>query len=472
MKPNIPSSTAAESSQQLPLFARIKTEWVALFALGTPILIGQLAQISNGVIDTIMAGRSSADDLTGVAIGNSLWVPIFLFMLGLLNATQPLISGHKGSKQFDKILPVTWNALYICAAASVFASLILLNIDPVFSLLDMSENTTRIASGYLHAFAIGIPATLALITLRGLTDGLGFTKIYMAFSILATLINAPLNYIFIFGKLGLPAMGGIGCGWATAISQWLAVILLWTYMHWAPSFKDFHLWQQRMWPTRKGVVEILQLGVPIGFTIFVEATMFAVIAMLLAPLGAVVVAGHQIALNVVSVFFMVPLSVGLALTIRISYLVGAKDEDEAWLSARSTIGLVVAIAAVFASLLFVFAQQIASIYSTETEVIEMAAHLLWFGAVFQIADVLQVVIISALRGYKDTKVPMFIMVSSFWAVGIPLGYILAYKDWLVEPIGAAGFWIGMIAGLSHAAVWLFIRMFWFHAKRKVQLNAA
>ncbi|MEJ2045606.1 MAG: MATE family efflux transporter [Reinekea sp.] len=448
-----------------PLMKRIREEWGTLLKLGAPILIGQLAQMSNGVIDTVMAGRASADDLSGVAIGNSLWVPIFLFLMGILNATQPIISGHNGAAEHKKILPVTWNAFYIAITSAVLAMLILFNIDPIFGLIGLDNNPARISNGYLESFALGIPALLMLVSLRGLTDGLGHTRIFMLFSILTACINAPLNYILIFGKLGMPALGGIGCGWATAIAQWITLIAALTYLHFSPDFKSFHLWHNRSWPQWRSIQEILQLGVPIGFTIFVEATMFSAIALLLASLGAATVAGHQIALNVVSVLFMVPLSIGSALTLRISFLIGAKNPESARLVARSTIVLVLAIAFSYATLLFVFAEPIARIYTTELAVIAVASTLLGYGAMFQIADVLQVVCISALRGYKDTKISMYIMLSSFWGIGVPLGYSLAMKDWLVEPLGAPGFWIGMIAGLSHAAFWLVIRLFWYSGKQ-------
>jgi MATE family multidrug resistance protein len=447
------------SSTDESLFQKIKKEWATLAVLGAPILIGQLAQMANGVIDTLMAGRSSADDLTGVAIGNSLWIPLFLFTIGLLNATQPIISEHKGANRSNQIMPVTWNAFYIAMAASFIAIGLLLNVSPILNLLNMEANPARITIGYLQAFVWGLPAILTLVTLRGLTDGLGQTKIFMYFSILAACINAPLNYIFIFGKLGMPALGGIGCGWATAISNWAALILLLIYLNRASAFKQFHLWQHRMLPNKKSIKEIVKLGVPIGFTIFVESTMFAFVALLLTPFGAATVAGHQIALNVVSVLFMVPLSLGFALTLRISFLQGAKQPNTARLSARSSVILVLGISIIYAALLFTFAENIASLYSKETEVIRIAAHLLIFGAAFQIADGIQISCISALRGYRDTRIPMFIMVCSFWGIGIPLGYILAYKDWLVPSMGASGFWIGLIAGLSHAAFWLLLRLF-------------
>ncbi|MDX1475764.1 MAG: MATE family efflux transporter, partial [Reinekea sp.] len=192
--------------------------------------------------------------------------------------------------------------------------------------------------------------------------------------------------------------------------------------------------------------------------------MFAVVALLLASLGPVVVAGHQIALNVVGILFMVPLSLGMALTIRISFLIGARDIQSAKLGARSSVILILAIAVFYAVLLYLFAEPIAGVYTKEADVIAVAVTLLGFGAMFQIADVLQVVAISALRGYKDTRIPMYIMLASFWGIGIPLGYALAYKDWLVPAMGAPGFWIGLIAGLSHAAFWLLIRLYIFSGR--------
>jgi len=437
---------------------RVKSEWLILARLGMPIVIAQIAQIANGVIDTLMAGHASANDLTGVAIGNSLWIPVFLFVLGVLNAQQPLISGYNGARQYQKIMPVAWHGIYFAILAAVAAAIILNSVDPVLVLLKLEALPASITSGYLFAFSWGFPAVLLLIALRGLTDGLGHTRVIMVFTLLSTAINAPLNYVLIFGKLGLPAMGGIGCGWATTISNWLALIAMLIYLHRAKAFQQFHLWSHRLWPNKNNSTELIRLGLPIGFTIFVEATMFSVIALLIAPLGSIIVAGHQIALNVVSVLFMVPLSLGLALTLRISFLIGANQAASVRLVARSSIILVLIIALSFALLLLLNRETVAGLYSTETEVIEVAIHLLFYGALFQIADVLQVNCISALRGFKDTRIPMYIMLLSFWGIGMPLGYVLAFTDWLVSSMGAAGFWIGLTAGLSHAAFWLLLRL--------------
>ncbi|WP_417565237.1 MATE family efflux transporter [Marinobacter sp.] len=442
-----------------PLVARTLTEWRTLAILGGPILIAQVAQMANGVIDTVMAGHASAEDLAAVGIGSSLWMPLFLFFMGLLGALQPIISGYNGARAVEKIMPATWQGLYLAAVGAVIMILLLTQVHPVLAMLNLEANTARITQGYLDAFAWGIPALLLITALRGLTDGLGHTRVIMAFSVLSTLINLPMNYIFIYGKLGLPAMGGIGCGWATSISNGVAAIALLVYLNRSRVYRHFHLISDWVKPDLAGIRYILGIGVPIGFTIFVEVSMFSVIALFLVPLGPVVVAGHQIALNVVSLLFMLPLSIGMALTLRVSFLMGARAPDTARLIARSSLILAAATALVFAVLLFAFSREISALYTSDTEVQAVTVRLLVFAALFQIADVIQVTCISALRGYKDTRIPMFIMLFSFWGVGLPLGYLLTFTDWLVPAMGAAGFWVGLTGGLISASILLGWRLF-------------
>ncbi|MGM0768122.1 MAG: MATE family efflux transporter [Pseudomonadota bacterium] len=442
-----------------PLITRTLTEWKTLAILGGPILIAQVAQMANGVIDTVMAGHASAEDLAAVGIGSSLWMPLFLFFMGVLSALQPIISGYNGARTTEKIMPATWQGLYIAAAGSVIMILLLTHVQPVLGMFRLDPYTAGIAQGYLDAFAWGVPAMLLMTSLRGLTDGLGHTRVIMAFSVLSTLINLPLNYIFIYGKLGLPAMGGVGCGWATSLSNGTAAIALLVYLNRSAVYRRFHLLADWAKPDLAGIRYVLKIGIPIGFTIFVEASMFAVIALFLAPLGPVVVAGHQIALNVVSLLFMLPLSIGMALTLRVSFLIGAGAPDTARLISRSSLLLASAVALVFATLLFVFAEGIAALYSSDAAVREVTVSLLVFAAFFQIADVIQVTCISALRGYKDTSIPMLIMLFSFWVVGLPLGYALTFTDWLLPAMGAAGFWVGLTGGLASASILLGLRLF-------------
>ena len=450
------------------LVSRTLGEWRTLAILGGPILIAQVAQMANGVIDTLMAGHASAEDLAGVGIGNSLWMPLFLFFMGMLGAQQPIISGYNGARSFDKIIPIAWQGIYLAGIGAVIMILLLTNVHPVLSLLNLEPNTARISQGYLNAFAWGIPALLLMTALRGLTDGLGHTRVIMAFSLLSTLINLPLNYIFIYGKLGVPAMGGIGCGWATSLSNGFAAIALLVYLNRSQLYRNVHLLKGWVKPDLEKLRYILKIGLPIGFTIFVEASLFCVIALFLAPLGPVVVAGHQIALNVVSLMFMVPLSVGMALTLRVSFLMGAGAPDTARLIARSSLIFAAVISLAFATLLLMFSAQIAGLYSSDPGVQAVSIQLLAIAAFFQVADIIQVTCISALRGYKDTRIPMFFMLFSFWGLGLPLGYILTFTDWLWPAMGAAGFWIGLTGGLTSASILLVSRLFLY---RPMQIKA-
>lgn len=442
-----------------PLVTRTLAEWRTLAILGGPILIAQVAQMANGVIDTVMAGHASAEDLAAVGIGSSLWMPLFLFFMGMLGALQPIISGYHGARSPEKIMPAVWQGLYLAIAGSVVMIFLLTHVHPILALLNLEANTARITKGYLDAFAWGVPALLLMTALRGLTDGLGHTRVIMMFSVLSTLINLPLNYMFIYGKLGLPAMGGIGCGWATSISNGIAAVALLVYLNRSRVFQHFRLLADRARPDIKNLRYILSIGMPIGFTIFVETSMFSVIALFLVPLGPVIVAGHQIALNVVSLLFMLPLSIGMALTLRVSFLLGAETPDTARLISRSSLILAGAIALIFASLLWVFSGGIAALYTSDIDVQQVTIRLLVFAAAFQIVDVIQVICISALRGYKDTRIPMFIMLFSFWGVGLPLGYLLTFTDILWPAMGAAGFWVGLTGGLTSASILLGWRLF-------------
>ncbi|WP_347330474.1 MATE family efflux transporter [Marinimicrobium locisalis] len=441
--------------------AQVLTEWKTLALLGGPIVVAQLAQMANGVIDTVMAGHYRAEDLAAVGIGTSLWSPLLLFFFGVLSAQQPTISGHKGAGESEQIMPVTWQGLYIAAASTVLMIALLLSAGPLLPLLGLGEETAHIAAGYLQAFVWGVPALLLIMSLRGLTDGLGHTRVIMVISLLSALINLPLNYVLIYGEFGLPELGGIGCGWATAISNTAAALIMLVYLHFSKHYRRFHLIGDWVAPSWSRIQQLLRLGLPIGASMFVEVSMFGVIALFLAPLGAVVVAGHQIVLNITAVVFMVPLSLGFALTLRVSFLMGAQTPDTARLLARTTLLLGLGIAMVHIPVLLFGREFLVSLYTSDPEVIAVGSRLLIFAAIFQLADILQVTAISALRGYKDTRIPLGIMLLSFWGICLPLGYVLTFTDSLVPALGASGFWLALIVGLTCAGVLLITRLWRF-----------
>lgn len=440
---------------------QILQEWRTLATLGGPILITQIAQMANGVIDTVMAGHYSAQDLAGVAIGNSFWMPVFLFFIGILTALQPTISMHRGAQAMHKIAPVTWQGIYIALCSAGLMVVLLWHTQPALQALNLESHTASITQGYLRGFLLGVPAMLLIVAMRGFTDGLGHTKVIMGVSLLSTLINLPLNYIFIYGKLGIPAMGGIGCGWATALANTIALFVLLIYLYRSKTFSQISFLKNFHKPNFAEIKKLLRLGIPIGSTLFFEVSMFTVIALFLAPLGPIVVAGHQLVLNFVSLMFMVPLSLGMALTLRVSFLVGQGEVQKAHLLARYTLLLALCIAMFYVPLLLFGTHLIAAAYTKDAAVIAVAVQLLKLAAIFQVADVLQVAAISGLRGFHDTRIPMLIILLSFWGIAMPLGYTLTFTDALVPAMGAAGFWLALIAGLVSACVLLLIRLFRF-----------
>lgn len=436
------------------------TEWRQLARLGGPILIAQVAQMANSFIDTVMAGNASSYDLAGVGIGVSLWVPLLLFFVGVLGALQPIISQHMGAKEASGVMPVAWQGLYLAVVGSALMIVILMNTMPLVALFKPDETTRAIVEGYLAAFVWGVPALVLLTALRGFTDGMGATWVFMAFSLLGTLCNIPLNYALIYGKWGLPELGGVGCGWATSVSNMIALSAFCLYLLRGRAYAQYRLFSNRSPFNAALTRKILALGIPIGITLFVEVSMFCAIALFLAPLGAQTVAAHQIVLNATSMAFMIPLSLGMAVMLRVSYLVGEKAYDKARLVARSSILLSVAIAIINAPILFFGRDVIASFYTQEHTVLILASTLFMFAAIFQLVDVVQVTAVNALRGYKDTKLPMWIIVLSFWGVCLPLGYILTYTSWLTpQALGAKGYWIALTVGLAIAAILLTVRLF-------------
>ncbi len=277
--------------------ARTLAEIRALLALATPIIIAQLAYTSMGFVDTVMAGRVSARDLAGVALGNSLWVPVFLLMNGTLLATTAKVAQRFGAGKEAENGPLVRQALWLALAIGMLCAVLLWNAEPVLRLMGVDAELSALAMGYLRGVACGFPATALYQVLRCFSDGLGRTRPSMVLGICGLLLNIPLNYVLIYGKLGLPALGGVGCGWATGIVMWCSLLGMLWWVRWAPAYRASGLFLQFDWPQWPVIRRLLSVGLPIGVSIFAESSIFSVIALLIGSLGATVVAGHQIALN-------------------------------------------------------------------------------------------------------------------------------------------------------------------------------
>ncbi len=441
---------------------RYKLEASKLIKLATPVLIASVAQTGMGFVDTVMAGGVSATDMAAVSVAASIWLPTILFGIGLLMALVPVVAQLNGSGQRERIPFEIHQGAALALFISVPIIVVLLQTKFILGVMDVESAMAEKTIGYIYAVLLAVPAFLLFQTLRSFTDGLSLTKPAMVIGFIGLMLNIPLNWIFVYGKFGAPALGGVGCGVATTIVYWIMFLMLALYVGTSQRlaeikiFSDFH---RPQWLAQK---RLFKLGFPVACALFFEVTLFAVVALLVAPLGSTVVAAHQVAINFSSLVFMLPMSIGTAVSIRVGHRLGEKNVDAAKVASRVGILVGVAIAAVTAVLTIIFREEITHLYTDDNTVVVLAVQLLIFAAVYQITDAVQVIAAGALRGYKDMRAIFNRTFIAYWLLGLPTGYILGMTDWVVEPMGAHGFWIGFIVGLTAAAVMLGARLVWIH----------
>jgi len=406
-----------------------------------------------------MSGHYHANDLAAVAVGNSLWLPLFLLVSGMLIATTSMVARFHGAGDKQAIVTTTQQSIWLALIAALVAALALMNVGPVLVWLELEPELVRITDGYLYAVAFGFPAAAIFNGLRGFTEGMGRTKPYMISSLLAFLVNIPLNYALIYGVWGLPEMGGVGCGWATAMSMWIQVLVLGWFTSRSKEYGGISLYSRWQMPQLQEIRKIFALGFPIAIAVFAEVSIFSAIALLLAPLGALVVAGHQVALSVSHMIFMLPLSLSQAITIRVGFFLGRGEQQQANAVARTGIMGAALLSMFTMTMILCFRETIVAWFTSDAEVQLLAASVFVFMAVYQFPDHVQIAANAALRAYHDTRVPLLLILLACWVVALPLGYILARTDWLVEPIAAQGFWIGLLVGLAITGVLLTLRLY-------------
>ncbi|WP_333893159.1 MdtK family multidrug efflux MATE transporter [Atlantibacter subterraneus] len=430
-----------------------------LLALAIPVILAQIAQTSMGFVDTVMAGGYSATDMAAVAIGTSVWLPAILFGHGLLLALTPVIAQLNGSGRRDRVAHQVQQGFWLAGMVSLLVMLVLWNAGYIIHAMhDIDPLMADKAVGYLRALLWGAPGYLFFQVMRNQCEGLAKTKPGMVMGFIGLLVNIPVNYIFIYGHFGMPELGGVGCGVATAAVYWVMFIAMRSYVPRARSMRDIRSISGFQKPDWSVLKRLTQLGLPIALALFFEVTLFAVVALLVSPLGIVNVAGHQIALNFSSLMFVLPLSLGAAVTIRVGYRLGQGSTLEAQTAARTGLGVGVCMAVFTALFTVIFREPIALLYNDNPAVIALATQLMLLAAIYQISDSIQVIGSGILRGYKDTRSIFFITFTAYWVLGLPSGYILALTDWVVAPMGPAGFWMGFIIGLTSAAILMMLRM--------------
>ena len=439
---------------------KIRVELGTLSRLATPMILAQVTQMGMGVADTIMAGQVSAVDLAGVALGGNFYWPFILLLSGIIMSLTPSVSQLHGAGREREAGEVARQAMWIALIGGLLMMVWLNNVEPLYRLLGVDERAIPLAVGYLQALSFSVLPILGYFTLRYLCEGMSWTVPAMWIAALSLSLKIPLNYLFIYGAFGMPGMGGVGCGWASAIVLTLQFALMLLVVS-RSRIRVTGVFAGFSAPDFQEIRRLIKLGLPIGVTHFMEVGMFSAVTLMIGRLGVEAVAAHQIAASVGAMTFMVPLALGMAVSIRVGFNVGANDLAAARLSGWVAIGVSVGFALLAAIVVFQYRPFIAGLYSSETQVLVMAVDLLIFVVLYQFFDDAQVTAIGALRGFKDTRATMWVAIVSYWGIGLPLGMSLGF-GWISvgDFEGVRGFWVGLLVSLGVAATILLYRFRW------------
>ncbi len=430
--------------------AKLFSEASALMRLGGPLIANNLAIAGMNFADTVMAGRLSARDLAAVAVGGSVWMVAFLFALGMLMALSPTVAHSFGAGDDKKVGAYLRQGLWLSQAMALVILALISQAGWFLRYIGIDADILPLSGGYLEAIVWGAPAISAYLALRFSSEGIGWTRPIMYMAPIGLVFNVIGNYVLMYGKLGFPAMGAVGCGWATAISMWVMFFFMLIYTVTQPVYRRFEFFSKFVWPDKKILYALLALGTPIALSVVAEAGLFSAVALLMGTLGGSIVAAHQIAINYASMMFMIPLAMHSATTIHVGHALGSGDRELGRFRGIVGIGLCTSVMIVSAVIMLLFKHNIVHFYTRDIAVHEIAVSLILMAAIFQVSDGLQVGAAGALRGFKDTKIPMILNIFSYWVIGFPLAYYLG----IVADRGPASVWIGLIVGLTVCAALL------------------
>lgn len=439
--------------------ARVAHEIGATVSLAAPLILAQLAAVGTNVVDAMLAGHYSAHVLGAVAVGASIWALAIVSGIGMMMAVPPSVSQLDGAGRRGEVGAVFRQALWLALGMGVLLWFFVRHAGPLIDLIGVDPGLRDDVVAFLHAISWGAPALTCYFALRGLSEGLSMTLPSMFFALAGLCVLAPLGYVLMFGKFGLAPQGARGCGIATALVLWMEMLGFALYIARHGNYRGLNLGERFDLPNLKRIRELLSIGLPMAITLLAEGGLFVAVALALGTLGETVVASHQVALNIASVFFMIPLGLAMAITVRVGNAVGRGDAEGVRYAGFCGIGLAVLTQVVSASLMLGLPHLIASLYTRDAAVIALATQLIVLAGVFQFSDGIQVASNGALRGLKDTRWPMAMTLFAYWVIGMPFGWWLAFR----QGLGARGMWMGLVAGLSVAAILLFIR-FWRHSR--------
>ena len=420
-----------------------KDKFILFLKIFFPILIYQFANYSASFVDTTMTGQYNTMDLAGVSMATSIWNPFFTFLTGIVSALVPIIGHHLGRGKKEEVASDFYQFIYLALGLSVVLLGMVLFLAPtILNHIGLEAPVAAVAVRYLWFLSIGIIPLLLFSVIRSLLDSLGLTKLSMYLMLLLLPLNSGFNYLLIFGAFGVPELGGAGSGLGTSLAYWVLLGISVLVLFKQEKLKALHL-EKRIPLNMDKIKEGVRLGLPIGGTVFAEVAIFSVVGLIMAKFSSLIIASHQSAMNFSSLMYAFPMSISSAMAIVVSYEVGAKRFDDA----KTYIGLGRWTALIFAgftlSFLYIFRENVASLYGNEPEFIDLTARFLTYSLFFQLADTFAAPLQGILRGYKDTVIPFYLGLVGYWGVAIPVAMVF---DSLTD-FGAYSYWIGLIVSL-------------------------
>ncbi|MGV0106479.1 MATE family efflux transporter [Nostoc sp. DSM 114167] len=426
--------------------------------LAVPLAVAQLAQSATGFVDTVMMGWLGSQTIASGGLGTAIFTFCLLIVAGIVSAVSPLAAQAYGAGNREKVGTIVRLGLGISLVLGIPITLLLYNGGALLLLLGQDANTVALAEIFLRAIALGFIPGLGFAVLKSFLSALLQPQLVIVTVVLGTLFNITANYVLMFGKLGFPALGLAGIGWASTFSLWSMFVGLTVYICNQPRFAVYGIFRpssHEAFPLehRRIVGEIFQVGLPIGGLIAVEAGLFTVVTLLIGQLGTNALAAHQIALQTISMSFQMALGISLATTIRVGLLAGQNDLVGTRLAGYVGIAIAALAMGVVAIAFWLVPKSIISLYidinnQNNADVVALAVKLLAVAAIFQIVDGVQVTAAGALRGLKDTRIPMLIGIFAYWCVGLCTGYTFGIS----LGSGAIGLWWGLAIGLASAAI--------------------
>lgn len=434
-----------------------------ILRLAWPVFIGQLAVMAYGVIDTVMAGQLSARDLAAVGLGSSIYISVYVSLMGVLLALTPIAAQHYGAGRLREIGASFWQAIWLALILSVPGCIALAWSTPWLTLSDTPAELAPLVDAYLIATAAGVPAALLFRCFYALNTAISRPKVIMTINLLGVAAKIPLNYLFMYGAsaIELPALGGAGCGVATAVISWITLGAAFAWMLIDKDYLRFGM-RRPVGPRAAAMAELLRLGIPIGATYLIEVTSFTFMALFVARFGTIALASHQITANLAGVVYMIALALANATSTLAAQAIGADQPGKARAIAMTGIRIALALAAATALSMWLLRGLIAAAYSSDAAVINATIPLLAALSLFLVFDSLQTQLGFVLRAYKITTLPMLVCILAMWGVGLGGGYVVTVAsdpDGLLGVLhgsrsGALGFWLAGVLSLALATAGL------------------